>query len=191
MAAYICLPSGSLFRHMEEKDEKPVEDAQAQAEHRLRMRFGWHDLIEDLIEEGRKKGAFDNLAGSGKPLHLEQNQYAPEMVLANKLLKDNDLTPAWIINRNIILEQKEQLRAEMVRTWTQHKQAFRYAQGDAQKQALVISWDDACKRWLAEITKLNKLIEDFNLKRPVNNLELFKLRFDEELDRIHAERYLK
>lgn len=176
---------------MEEKDEKPVEDAKSQVEHRLRMRFGWHDLIEDLIEEGKKKGAFDNLAGSGKPLKLEQNLYAPDMALANKLLKDNDLTPAWIINRNIILEQKAQLRADMVQTWTQHKQAFRFAQGDAQKQALVISWDDACKRWLVEIGKLNKLIDDFNLKRPVNNLELFKLLFAEELDRIGAERYLK
>lgn len=175
---------------MAEKDEKSVEDAQSQAEYRLRMRFGWNDLIEDLIEEGRKKGAFDNLAGSGKPLKLEENRYAPDMVLANKLLKDNDLTPAWIINRNIILEQKQQLRAHILRTWTQHKQAFRFAQGDAQKQALVISWDDACKNWLAEVEKLNKQIDDFNLKRPVDNLELFKLRFDEELSRAGAARYL-
>lgn len=176
---------------MKDKDEKAVEETQSQAEHRLRMRFGWRDLIEELIEEGKQKGAFDNLAGSGKPLQLEQNLYAPDMILANKLLKDNDLTPAWIVQRNIILEQKEQLRADMVRTWTQHKQAFRFAQGAAQKQALGISWDDACRRWLSEIGKLNKMIEDFNLKRPVDNLELFKLRFDEELDKVGAERYLQ
>lgn len=176
---------------MEKKESnKNDKTSDELASHRLRMRFDWNNLVEDLIEDGKNQGIFDNLPGKGKPLKLESNIYAPEKVLANKLLKDNDLRPAWIINRNRIIEHKKQLRADIQKTWTQHKQAHRFAQGDAQKQALVISWDDACRAWEAEIQKLNKQIDDFNLKRPADNLELFKLRFAEELERIDAPRYL-
>ncbi|MEM7111591.1 MAG: DnaJ family domain-containing protein [Chloroflexota bacterium] len=174
----------------EKNDHKTDKTPEELVGHRLRMRFDWNNLIEDLIEDGKNQGMFDNLRGKGKPLKLDSNLYAPEKVLANKLLKDNDLTPAWIMNRNRILEQKEQLRAEMQKKWTQHQQAHRFAQGQAQIQALVISWDDACRAWEAEIVKLNKQIDDFNLKRPIDNMELFKLRFEEELKKIDARRYL-
>lgn len=174
----------------EKEQDKPDQTPEELLNHRLRMRFDWNNLVEDLIEDGKNQGIFNDLPGKGKPLKIESNLYAPDKVLANKLLKDNDLRPAWIMNRNRILEQKEQLRADIQKTWTQHRQAHRFAQGDAQIQALVISWDDACRAWEAEIKKLNKQIDDFNLKRPVNNLELFKLRFDEELKRVEAPRYL-
>lgn len=176
---------------MDEKNQDNVNKTPEELiNHRLRMRFDWNNLVEDLIEDGKSQGVFEDLPGKGKPLRLESNPYAPDKVLANKLLKDNDLTPAWIMNRNHILEQKAQLRADIQKTWAKHRQAHRFAQGNAQIQALVISWDDACLAWEAEIKKLNKQIDDFNLKRPVNNLELFKLRFDEELKRADASRYL-
>jgi len=52
-------------------------------DHRRRMRLQWNDLIEDLIEDGRRRGLFEDLPGKGKPLHLEQNIYEGSSALAN------------------------------------------------------------------------------------------------------------
>lgn len=48
-------------------------------------------LIDDLIEEAREQGMFDDLPGKGKPLNLKRNPYAAERELAHDLLKNNDL----------------------------------------------------------------------------------------------------
>jgi len=44
--------------------------------------------------------------------------------------------------------------------------------------------------WLEQIAKLNRRIDDYNLKRPIERLELFKLTLESELKRIGARRYL-
>lgn len=159
-------------------------------EHRLRMRFDWDNLIEELIEKGREQGAFDDLRGHGKPLNLQKNPYAAGAELANELLKKNDLRPAWIMARGNLLEAIALLRERIQREWQRHTLAYRFAQSATQYSALEISWDDACRRWQDEIVKLNKRIEDFNLRRPSDRLEIFKLRLDDELRRAGAERWL-
>lgn len=154
------------------------------------MRHDWRDLIEDLIEDGRQRGAFDDLAGQGRPLDLEPKPYEGSGALANKLLKENDLRPAWLSNRVFIIEQIDALRADIVRTWDRYRVAFQQAQGEGNRGGLTIGWDDACRRWEVEITKLNKQIDDYNLKRRVSGLEVIKLRLGDELQRAGAPRYL-
>ena len=68
---------------------------------------------------------------------------------------------------------------------------LRRAQGDGHRPALTIGWDDSCRRWETAIVALNKEIDGYNLKRPASQLELFKLRLDDELKRAGAPRYLK
>jgi len=171
----------------DEGSSNPVD----QAERRRRMRDDWHNLIEDLIQDGQEKGIFDNLPGKGKPLNLRKNPYAADMELANSLLKQNDLAPAWIMERNDIIARSEALRADIQRTWRRHEQQFRFVQGEGQRGALTISWDDACQKWQAEIVELNKQIDRFNLKRPANGLEIFKVTLDRELARVEAPRWLR
>jgi len=158
--------------------------------HRLRMRFDWDNLIDELIEKGREQGAFDDLRGHGKPLNLQKNPYAAGMELANELLKQNDLRPAWMMMRSDLLEAIGLLRERIGHTWQRHALAYRFAQDAAQRSALEISWDDACRQWQAEMVKLNKRIGDFNLRRPSDKLEIFKLRLDDELKRAGAARWL-
>ena len=59
------------------------------------------------------------------------------------------------------------------------------------KGRLTIRWDDNCLKWIAEIDELNKAIEAFNLKRPFDNLEIFKLNLESELKRAGAPRWLR
>ena len=82
-------------------DPTPTDpQADKSSEHRWRMRSDWDNLIDELIEEGRRQGAFDNLPGAGKPLNLRRNRYAPETELAHDLLRQNDLVGVYSINPN-------------------------------------------------------------------------------------------
>ncbi len=175
---------------MTQYDDKTTVDSPAEmAEYRSRLRDERADLIEDLIQEGFEKGYFDNLPGKGKPLNLNKNPYAADMELANELLKENDLPPVWILQRNEILAQVAKIRAEIERQWRWHQREFEVASND--KARLTISWDDFCLKWLAEIGELNKKIDAFNLKRPFDNIEIFKLTLDSELKRAGAPRWLR
>lgn len=168
------------------------EDAQPVAgeEHRRRMRFQFRDLMEDLIEDGRRRGLFDDLAGQGRPLDLEQNVFEGANTLANKLLKDNELLPPWLNQRVEATEQIERLRGEIAREWARYRTAFDQAQGDNHRPALSIGWDDLCRGWQTAIDRLNREIDSYNLKRPPGQAELIKLRLADELRRAGASRYL-
>ena len=174
----------------ETEDKKNVDDQKdkdALAEHRIRMRFDWNNLIEDLIQDGQERGSFDNLRGKGKPLDLDKNPYGMDWKLAHELMKENDVLPPWIAKRNEIMAQIEQFRIDVSRVWTSHEQAFRYAQGKGQKDALTLSWSDVCRQWETELGVLTKQIRDFKLGRPSDGLVIVKLDLKKELARAGAE----
>lgn len=173
------------------KKSQREQELEELLEHRLRMRFDWDNLIEDKIQEGREKGVFDQLKNKGKPLPLSKNLFGKDKELAHSLLKDNKMAPAWIGSRKQITNQIDKLREEINKVWTRHEREYRVIKDKTYRDSLVISWDDACQKWKAEIVKLNKQIVDYNLKRPINNLELFKLDLMRELKRIDAKRWLK
>ena len=166
------------------------EDGLDELKHRHRIRYDWNDLIEDIITDGTNRGLFDNLKGKGKPLDLTKNFFAGDKELAHSLLKENDIPPVWIMQRNDILAKQAKLRVEMERQWAWYEGSFRVAVGD-DRGRLTISWDDACLRWLAQIEELNREIRNYNLKRPSDHLELFQLNLDKELERLGAPRWLR
>lgn len=170
-------------------EESDPDSPLSQAERRSRMRLEWQNLIEELIAEARDGGAFDNLPGQGKPLNLRQNLFAPERDLAHKLLKENELVPAWIMERNELLAAIKQFRAVLQRGWTRHEREF--AQLPALRDQVSLRWYDLCQAWDAELVKLNKRIVTYNLKRPGEQLELYQLALDDELRRIGATRWLR
>jgi hypothetical protein len=55
---------------------------------------GFSKLIEERIRRAQKKGEFENLAGSGKPLVFDEDQCVSEdLRLAYKILKNADCLP--------------------------------------------------------------------------------------------------
>src|SRR5688500_10308202 len=55
----------------------------------------WQRKIDDPLRKIAEESA--NLPGVGKPLNLNNDPFTPDdMRMANKMLKDNDLAPAWI-----------------------------------------------------------------------------------------------
>jgi DnaJ family protein C protein 28 len=167
------------------------EEQQRQIEHRLRLRFDRSNLIEDLIEDGRQQGLFDNLPGKGKPLNLNQNPFAGSQELANSLLKDNQMTPAWLMQRNDLQERIQAFRHKLGQVWQRYEREYRYAQDGGIRSGLIIGWDDEVRKLETETGQINKQVDSYNLKRPLDNLEIYKLRLDEELTRVSARRYLR
>ncbi|MCA9874812.1 MAG: DUF1992 domain-containing protein [Anaerolineales bacterium] len=167
------------------------EEQERLLEHRLRMRFDRANLIDDLIEDGRQQGLFDNLRGAGKPLDLNKNPYVGSSKLANSLLKDNQMVPAWLAQRNDIREKIHAFRQKALRVWQRYEQEYHYVQDEGVRGALIIGWDDEVRKLEAEVAEINKQIESYNLKRPLENLEIYKLRLDDELARLGARRYLR
>lgn len=67
---------------------------------------GFEKIIESRIKKAQEQGAFENLPGSGQPLHFEDDRHIPEdLRLAHKVLKNADCLPPEV-----------QLRKEIQRT---------------------------------------------------------------------------
>lgn len=56
----------------------------------------WSDVVEELLEEARTRGDFDNLEGKGQPLQIDSNPFAGDRALGYSLLKNNNLAPPEI-----------------------------------------------------------------------------------------------
>ena len=176
---------------MKKPEQPEYEEDNEELKHRHRIRYDLNGLVEDIISDGANRGLFDNLKGKGKPLNLSKNFFAADQELAHSLLKENDMPPAWIMQRNDILAKQAKLRTEMERQWGWHERSFRVAASSAARGKLTISWDDECLRWLAQLEEINKEIRTYNLKRPSDRLELFHLQLEKELERIGAPRWLR
>jgi hypothetical protein len=104
----------------------------------------WRLIAERKIREAMKESAFDHLEGTGKPLDLSENPFKdPSERMANRLLKNNGIAPAWILEANEIEAESRRLgiRGE-------------------------VSKDDYQKR----VDALNRRITSFNLRAPASSL---------------------
>jgi hypothetical protein len=71
---------------------------------------GFEKLIEQRINDAKRKGAFENLPGSGKPLDLEEGNNIPEdLRLAFKILKNAGCVPPELEVRKDIKKTEELL----------------------------------------------------------------------------------
>ena len=76
----------------------------------------WADLVTKRIDEAMRRGDFENLAGRGKPLRVQSEPLVPEdQQMANRILKNNDMTPNWIAERKEMLAAVERWRSDFQR----------------------------------------------------------------------------
>ncbi|MDM8521822.1 DUF1992 domain-containing protein [Desulfococcaceae bacterium HSG8] len=77
------------------------------------MLSGFEKIVEERIRISQKKGDFDDLPGSGKPLILKDDRCVPDdLRLAYKILKNGDFLPPEIELKKKI-RQTEDLLAGM------------------------------------------------------------------------------
>jgi hypothetical protein len=84
--------------------------------HSKKMFAGFTKIVEERIRKAQRKGEFNNLAGAGRPLALEEDRHiAPELRLSYKILKNADCLPPEIELKKEI-ERTEELLGGMAET---------------------------------------------------------------------------
>lgn len=71
------------------------------------------DLINQKIREAEEAGEFDNLAGAGKPLPMEED---PENALINRLVKESGGVPEFVSLSRELAKLRGELRETGDRT---------------------------------------------------------------------------
>ncbi|HEX2622727.1 MAG TPA: DUF1992 domain-containing protein [Phototrophicaceae bacterium] len=102
--------------------------------------------MDEQLRKAQESPEWQNLPGQGKPLNLNEDPNTPsDMRLAYKILKDNDLAPAWI-------EEGKGLDHDFEKLINQIRQVIRV---------------DEIKPALREaVTAYNKRALNYNLKVP-------------------------
>lgn len=157
------------YRH---PGDKPTRSTRARrAEER-------QSLVEERIQEAMANGEFDNLPGAGKPLPLNDNPYAePGQEWAFGLLKRNGLAPEWIERDKSIRRQLEAARNNLAAAWQSHRA----------DPAFAPHWQHAVDRFAAQLTKINRQIDDFNLVAPSLSVQRSRLSLERELRRVQLD----
>lgn len=115
-------------------------------------------VIDEQIRDAMSAGKFSNLPGAGKPLKLDDDGTPNEWRLAHKILKDNDLAPAWIMDGKdleaLLVKMREALR----------RAAREYRRGGRQADAV---WGQARRTFVEAAVVYNRKVLSYNLKVPV------------------------
>jgi hypothetical protein len=75
------------------------------------MFSGFTRIVEERIRMAQRNGEFENLAGSGKPLTLEEDRHiAEDLRLSYKILKNADCLPPEVELKKEIERTEELLR---------------------------------------------------------------------------------
>jgi hypothetical protein len=153
----------------------------------------WRLINEKLLEEAIERGELNVPEAKGKPLDLTENPYIPEgQRLAFKLLKDNDLIPAWIADNKEIRESLEAARAKLRRDYNFFREAQRKHEGRVDidsiyaRNAAYQGWDDACEKFRKSIAKINKLTQTYNLRVPIPDLQRLYFDPEREIERVQS-----
>ncbi len=142
----------------------------------------WSDIVGQRVEEAMRQGYFDNLPGRGQPLNLNKNPFVPaDRQMANMLLENNDLVPAWIDARKSVLQAIDAFRSKLFGVTNSYISSKHTMRDPADAEKLSEEWAWQVGVWRAESVVLNRQIEVVNLEQPVPHLEIFKLDFAEEL----------
>lgn len=116
-------------------------------------------IAEEIIKKAMKEGAFDNLAGKGKPLDLQDDPLTPqEWKTAYKLLRDNGFALPWVEERNEIVDGIE-------KCCSQTREAYRSADTRFEREKIV-------SRFQEKIEAINRRIFQYNLQAPSIHFQL-------------------
>jgi DnaJ homolog subfamily C member 28 len=180
-----------MFGRTPTPDQPEDRSTEQTPERRKKSLEEWHSLVMERIEEAIERGDFDNLPGKGKPLDLRENPNEPaEMRMANRLLKNNELAPAWIMDRKTLIYECDLLRHDLERQWRWYMEVAAQPPTPEEWVELAAEWAHLIQAWEKQIAELNRRILNLNLTLPIWRMELMRLNLDRELKRIGARRQL-
>jgi DnaJ family protein C protein 28 len=143
----------------------------------------WSSLAEQRIQEAMARGEFDNLPGKGKPLSLSWNPFAdPTLEAAWKLLQNAGYSLDWIEEDKEIRRDLEEARRRLRRSWNLYLEWT--GSGVGKTRGAEMMWSEAVESFSRSVDELNRRIDLLNLKVPSVYFQRFRVRLDEEIEKI-------
>lgn len=152
------------------------------------MDFG--SIVEKILREAQANGKFDNLAGSGRPLKLDDANEQSEDWAANHLLQNQNLRPAWLEEDLAIQAELEQARKKLRHTHVWYKTELTQLQSATsektirQREWAEAEWGRAQREFRESLTQLNQRQRNLNLKVPLERFQRRVLDVEAELREI-------
>lgn len=131
----------------------------------------YHDYIEEIIQQATERGEFDNLAGMGKPLNLDdETPYTAEKAAGYRLLKNNGYAPPEI---ELLKEiRRERARAEQkLERLRARGEALRHRAVppfESEKRSYNAALEKAISDYETQLRELNRKILTLNLSVPLS-----------------------
>jgi hypothetical protein len=133
-------------------------------------------VTDQIIENAMRAGEFSNLRGLGKPLKLDADAHTPEHLrMAHKILQDNDMAPAWIMDGAELEKRHDAILANLRRA----AHAYRCETCSVSEQ----NWSQAKKAFTKATEDYNKRLLSFNLKLPPGVQHRAALNAEREIQR--------
>jgi hypothetical protein len=107
--------------------------------------------------------------------------------MAYDILKNNDLAPAWIGERNEVLREVARVREEVRNTVEKVRAEWEASPRPETRLRLERNWRYTVEQWTVQFRKLNERITLINLKQPLDFLEIIKPRLEDELRKSGAQ----
>lgn len=144
----------------------------------------WGKLIERKLQEAREAGAFDALSHKGK-LDLDEDAHVPEEDrLAMRLLKNNNMAPAWIEEDKGLREKLFAAREGVSRAYARRLTLLAKAETAGERMAIEDEWKLAQDRFARSVDEINRDIFNFNLRAPSLAVQRLPLRLSEEMEKL-------
>ncbi len=126
------------------------------------MNDDFEQSIDKIIREARDKGAFDDLAGKGKPFRWDDDSLVPDdQRLANQVLKNAGFVPDWVMESQEIDQAYLAARKDLALAKTAREEGRLNEAG----------WQAARAHYTQQISQLNRRILSFNLRAPSSQLQ--------------------
>lgn len=110
----------------------------------------WREMARNKIDQAIRSGEWDNLPGKGKPLQLEDDSDVPEHLrLANKVLRDANVTPPWIDELRELNEHRLQVLALREKTFAKARDI---RSRNEEITPLLQQWQDAMQIYNKQVT---------------------------------------
>ncbi|XP_019880870.1 dnaJ homolog subfamily C member 28 [Aethina tumida] len=168
----------NVYQHRVAKvtaEENTLMD-KAPLKHKIKTKYGFDRLVEDLIQESMSKGEFSNLSGAGKPLRNEHNRNPYVDFVTHKLnevLIDNGFTPEWIT-----LQKEIRSEAHHLRTILFYERQF-FSPFPLNTDENII-WSEIVYKYKQMVDEINKKIAKFNLVVPVLDKQMIQISLEKE-----------
>ncbi|KAF5292720.1 hypothetical protein FQR65_LT11188 [Abscondita terminalis] len=169
---------------MKHRIDKSIKDDNAivvkRQSHKIKTKYGFDRLVEDLIQEAISKGEFNNLSGRGKPLP-DINIKNPHVDFVthklNEVLISNGFKPEWIT-----LQQEIRIDMESIR------KALIIQRANVSPCPLTVeeydSWSNLVEKFAKPTEDVNKKILKYNLLVPILNRQMMFMNLEKEAKKI-------